>query len=309
MSSPAHEVRPQSKGTASALRWTWLPLAVRGAPGLTLAVVALVVAASVAFLILPIHLGGGTRARGDLISPLLSAAALLVSGVALVMSVRTAGAAFRAREKVGEDIAILLAALRNLRMGLGLRGALKLSEGHEYVDLVADARKAISSVCNSTTGYVLIVYEREVSEEAGGSPSEWRLLPIYLVEVLAGETAMTAALRLENLLGSLTPSDIRRMSAYVADLPSSATQFGRAYGVLDVIGRSTDDQDGTTQQPSSDDMLATFRQLKAGGVDDPDVDMFIAVLEGDDSIDALNDALARGADPNVTDKQVIARYS
>jgi hypothetical protein len=56
-------------------------------------------------------------------------------------------------------------------------------------------------------------------------------------------------------------------------------------------------------------MLVTFRKIEAGGVDDPDVDVFIAVFEGDDSIDALKDALARGADPNVTDKQVLARYA
>jgi hypothetical protein len=54
------------------------------------------------------------------------------------------------------------------------------------------------------------------------------------------------------------------------------------------------------------DLMVSFVRLKCLGIEDPDVDTVLAVNGG--SIDLLKAALARGADPHVGDKQVLARY-
>jgi hypothetical protein len=53
-----------------------------------------------------------------------------------------------------------------------------------------------------------------------------------------------------------------------------------------------------------------YRQLKAlrsQGIVDADIDLFIAVFEND--VDQLKNALDRGANVNVTDTEVLSRYT
>jgi hypothetical protein len=281
---------------------------IRGISAITLAVIAVVVLASVVFLLVPIGLGEGTRARGEFLSPLLGASALLVSGVALVASIRTAGASFRAEEKVKEDVATLLTALRNLRLRLRLSPYLFDTSHEALLDQIGEQRAAINSIFNSTTGYAFAALEGERSREAGEGPAEWGVLPIYLLEILQSvrpEIVFVRALAFERLLETLTIRDIRRLAGYVSDLTESTVLFGKSYGVLDEIDKATGEE---KMESSSDERLERFRRIKASGVDDPDVDMFIAVLEGDGSVDDLKDALDRGANPSITDTEVLRRH-
>jgi hypothetical protein len=49
-----------------------------------------------------------------------------------------------------------------------------------------------------------------------------------------------------------------------------------------------------------------FKHLKKKGVEDPNVDMFVAVF--DDDVELLKSALAAGADRSITDNQVLGTY-
>ena len=53
-------------------------------------------------------------------------------------------------------------------------------------------------------------------------------------------------------------------------------------------------------------LLQLLHRLRDDKVRDPNVDLFIAVLEN--KVDDVKKALADGADPNKTDKEVIGRY-
>jgi hypothetical protein len=55
-----------------------------------------------------------------------------------------------------------------------------------------------------------------------------------------------------------------------------------------------------------DDVMLSFVRLKCLAVDDPDIDIFLGVNAG--STELVEKALSRGANPNVGDKQVLARY-
>ena len=65
------------------------------------------------------------------------------------------------------------------------------------------------------------------------------------------------------------------------------------------------------EQAASDYHSNPFYQflqgVRAKGTRDPDVDLFIAVLEGD--VEHLKQALAEGANVNVTDSELVKRYS
>ncbi|MCY3842923.1 MAG: hypothetical protein OXH69_05205 [Acidobacteria bacterium] len=53
-------------------------------------------------------------------------------------------------------------------------------------------------------------------------------------------------------------------------------------------------------------LLQLLRSLRNDRVRDPNVDLFIAVLEN--KVEDVKKALADGADPNTTDKEVIGRH-
>ena len=50
-----------------------------------------------------------------------------------------------------------------------------------------------------------------------------------------------------------------------------------------------------------------FQHLKAKGVNDPNVDLFLALI--DDDAEALKAAIDAGADPNITDRQVLSAHA
>jgi hypothetical protein len=54
-------------------------------------------------------------------------------------------------------------------------------------------------------------------------------------------------------------------------------------------------------------IAAKLRYLKRKGVVDPNVDMFVGVL--DDEIEVVRAALEAGADTAITDKQVLAAHA
>ena len=66
----------------------------------------------------------------------------------------------------------------------------------------------------------------------------------------------------------------------------------------------------STPEEQSNPSLNKFRkiqkELKAQGKTDYEVEMFIAAITGD--IEKLKDAIEHGANPNITDNQLFAKY-
>lgn len=62
-----------------------------------------------------------------------------------------------------------------------------------------------------------------------------------------------------------------------------------------------------SRQASPDRGIERLRQLKTAGVEDPNIDMVLAIVANDTA--ALLDALGRGADPNISLGEVLDRYN
>jgi hypothetical protein len=86
-----------------------------------------------------------------------------------------------------------------------------------------------------------------------------------------------------------------------------AKQSLRAHKAIIRNRARTDDPEPRKGQTSAADSLKkTLNYLLTLGVKDPDVDLFIGVLEGD--LNRVKRAIAQGANVDVTDTQLLRRY-
>lgn len=344
------------------------------------------------FFFAPFGVSTNLAGRGTAAAALVSGFAVVLSALALAITVRVESSDFRAEERVKEDIARLLASLRGIYLKSAWLTQQADQDAPRHASLFDRERQVVQDFLSSTTAPALYALEGRASLTAGRQPEEWRVFSLYLLEIIGSDVpkqyrlVANRAVRAERLLTGLRRDQIAALSADVADLPRAIEQFAMhrentvlakiAYkvfggadeaegdhgsaiaelqdfkrkGIVDPdvdlwialdgddagavqsavkagadLGvtlqtvlrrhRDTPDTNGGGDEPikgdnmpSKEALLAKFRQIKARGVDDPDVDMFIAVLEGDGSIDALKDALARGADPNISDTQLLQRY-
>lgn len=103
----------------------------------------------------------------------------------------------------------------------------------------------------------------------------------------------------------LTHSDVARMAPMLASI--NAIKVDSADGIeIDVICKKISNSYGLDQRRSRLYELF-FRCILKNFPEDNDVRMFLAVMDND--IDALNFALEKGANPNITDSEIWNRYS
>jgi hypothetical protein len=263
-----------------------------------LVVIVIVVIAAIVFLFLPVDVGDDVQGRGELLATVLAASALLVGSVALLLIARVQGPAFQAEVRFREDLAVLLAALRQIRDWIEL--APSVLGRRPDAALVQQPRAAIRRVLQSSTGNTL-------HEWATRTP-EWRLLSTYFLEILESDDMALVASRAtrtyELLRGVAEASDVTA-SSVTEDAPIIEQTVEQTVEQIhaEAGGRANAPDDAAFAR------LLTFRAIRDAGVDDPEVDMFIAVLSPGDAADALNDALHRGADLGATDLRVLTRHA
>jgi hypothetical protein len=69
-------------------------------------------------------------------------------------------------------------------------------------------------------------------------------------------------------------------------------------------------QVSATVSSTQETIRRQFLYLKSKGIEDPNIDLFLAVMqkESQDSLKQAQAALDAGADPSVTDGQILAKY-
>jgi hypothetical protein len=120
--------------------------------------------------------------------------------------------------------------------------------------------------------------------------------------VISGSQAPQLGQQLVTILGTLVTA--------IAAFYFGATTVASATGVgSDHQRRATPSQPGDQDRgaATATQMQALKVRLDAAGNPDPDVDLFVAISQGD--IAAVRSALERGADPQATDSAVLARHA
>jgi hypothetical protein len=112
------------------------------------------------------------------------------------------------------------------------------------------------------------------------------------------------------LLLKLSKNDVRFIGRSVSDLVRGITGFSRALDdnvlIKAMRGAVGEEQGGIDSEARDKIFVRKLKHLKGKGIEDPNIDLFLAVL-GRDSKE-VQDALERGADPSITDGEILSKY-
>lgn len=205
--------------------------------------------------------------------------------------------------RVKHETAALLSSLRSIMN----KGALVSKTGRSFD--ISSERKAISDFISSRTGlaYSAWIDERSSAASADGRAEPWSTFFLTLTEIgnmtnafLAG----IAAAEIELLFDDLTDDDIQRICCFNAGVFNTIASISKSrddsasVSVFAGIARVL--RDGRAQ------LHARFVHLKQTGVANPNVDLFLAVIEGNES--GAIAALEAGADPGAGYAELLKRY-
>ncbi|MEO0400583.1 MAG: hypothetical protein AAF224_14320 [Pseudomonadota bacterium] len=275
--------------------------------GIILSVLALVIAISVFFI--PIKLTEDVSWRASVGGTITTALALMLGALALLVTAQVESSAYKAKEQTKTDISGLLATLATIQT----KSALWQTGQLESVDLTKES-EIILAFSNSTTGFAMHNLAAQKSRLAKDRGEEWRVFFLYIAEMstMSENTSLmlNRAVRVQELLLSLSEKDLRAIGSSVSSLTSGISDFEKALDenvLIKAVRQSTgEEKDGPDSLGRSELVFKKFQYLKQLGVEDPNIDMFLAV-EGNDTT-LLQNALNNGADPSITDSAVLNKY-
>ena len=247
---------------------------------------------------------------GEEVSIAISLLALLASVFSTYLSVRTSttlqSADYQAYQKFKADTTRLLSTFRSI-----IHKATLSTQGGEPLDFTTE-KNYVNEFLSSTTAFAYHAWVAEKSKratEAGKQGEAWRVFFLQLVNLSRSDTPLKMgkiAADLELLFNSLSEEDLEEIATYLSDLPTGIRKVfeGREHDPLvqafvELYGRQPSEADSKKD-------LAKLHQLRKLGVNDPDVDLFVAVMT--DNLELAKQARERGANLNATLGQVFSKY-
>jgi hypothetical protein len=272
-----------------------------------LALAAFLVAVGV--FVVPIAIDEPMSWRAEVGATLTTAIALILGALALLITARVESSDYKAQEETKTDIARLLATLAMIQN----KGALWRTQQITSVDYAGECA-SIEAFAKSTTGFALYNLAAQKSRAAGSEGEEWRVFFLYIAEIATnGDNpglVLNRAIRVQEMILKLGEQDLRFIGKSVSNLIGGISGFEKALddNVLIKAMRSAvgEEQGGMDPKARAALVQRQFEYLKAQGVSDPNIDMFLAVGKGDR--DALQAALDAGADTSITDSAVLKKY-
>lgn len=247
--------------------------------------------------------------RASIGSSLTTAIALMLGAIALLVTARVESSDYKAEQQTKIDLAELLAALAMIlnKGALGRTGQIKNVDFSEEV-------KRIEIFSMSTTSFAMYNLLARKSRIAGNKGEEWRLFFVYIAEITSNTQdlglVVNRAVRLQQMLIKLTRRDLHYIGYSVANLVAGIRDFHEAIddnvlikAMHEVVNK---EQGGADSELRTKNVMRKFRFLKARGIDDPNIDLFLAVDEGDTA--KLQAAIDKGADVNISDAAILQKY-
>lgn len=241
-----------------------------------------------------------TQNQTDNAVAVLTAVALILGVLALVIALIVESADYKAQQNLKTDIANLLISLNWMLLDAGLTAG----QGSKPADLDIE-RSRVREFLNSTSGFALYGLVHDKSREAGDRGSPWRILFAQLWEIATTSDAsarLHRALDAQATLKLLTRKDLRAMAQRLQNIESGIALFSKTQAEDVLITATTQVFMKEPEIPLGD----FLRRLNSAGVVDHDVDLFLGVLN--DDADAVKSALDAGADPHVTEGALRSRY-
>lgn len=212
---------------------------------------------------------------------------------------------FRLSQKVKDDTLELIVTLRCLHLK-----AIQTTQGLKNLSITFEKEK-LNSFLLTPTAFAYNVWVGQKSKLSGEKPEEWRIFFLRLVQILNEESHFTAgciAAELEELFDTLNENDFELITSYLENIPD-ALQKLKSIRQYDVAIQSFMDVCKSRRQ-QADPKDSSFEHkilfLKRKGVMDPNIDLFLGILVNNE--DLVKSALDNGADPAMTDEQLIEKY-
>jgi hypothetical protein len=251
----------------------------------------------------------------DDLSVVVAVVAIVVSVVSAIhtfsQSRHLASSGFKAAEDLKVDLVTLLAALRSITY----KGIAASQDGKPRD--ISQELERVREFQTSPSGYALAALAAERGAGDGADAGRWRVLGLEFAELAgldiskpedagAALAARSWATEIETTLSALAPGDVDAMARKVSNLPAMIGSM-RQTRTQDMVLRLWFDVDSEQRgNQNRERELARLHALKADGVEDPDVDMWIATLTDDP--DLLQKSLNSGADLSVTMPQLFKRH-
>lgn len=275
---------------------------------ITLAAIALAVAVGAFFF--PAKVIEEWSWRASIGSSLTTAIALMLGAIALLITAKVESSDYKAEQQIKSDIAEILSVLSMILH----KGALARTIKIKTVDF-SEQIKRIEIFANSTTGFAIYNLVASKSKLSPGKNEEWRLFFFYIAEIVSEPTqiglVINRAVRIQGLLLKLRHNDLRVISNSVNNLVDGIRNFEAALQenvlVKAMRDAANEEQGGEDNALRSDKLMRKLLFLKSQGIDDPNIDLFIAAQEGDTA--KLQAAMDRGADINMGDLALLRKYA
>lgn len=247
--------------------------------------------------------------------------AVIISLFALIASIGTAfysynqqnklaSIDFKAKEMIKSDTAKLLSTMRSIMY----KGVLIRTEGYKLTDVdISSEQSFINDFLNSESSlaYHSWVNEKDLLAKNQGEDTEgWRTFFIDLAAITSTDNPYYAAERaaeIELLFDNFTEEDISKIAEYNSDLNKAISENSKNRKGNPIAAAFIERAIERNKEHSPKNVLGKLTYLKGIGINDPNIDMFIAVFENNTS--KLKVALSSGANVSTTDSALLKKYS
>lgn len=240
------------------------------------------------------------------ISILISSVSLILAGLAFWWTRKYNTSDFKLSQKVKDDTLELLSTLRSLHLK-----AIHTTQGITNLTLLKEKEK-INSFLLTPTAFAYSVWVGQKSKETGEKPEQWRTFFLRLTQLLSIENVFSAgcvAADLEQLFDTLNEKDFKIITSYLHNIPDALQKLKtfRQYDVaIQAFMNVCKDQRQLAVGPDADSVERKLTYLKAKGINDPDIDLFVGIFSNDALL--VKTALDNGADPSITDVALVDKY-
>ena len=304
--------------------WSYLSYRIASNSPLLVAALAIVgLSLSIGILLVPAA-GDDLAARASVSTAIATVFALFAAIVAVSAGVWVTSSDYRAREAVKTDTARLRVALKIILYKSAVLSQKSPSTINPASDTFKAEREFLSEFALSTTSFAYMSWALAVTEDAkAGTPDQRRILFLAIASLVEAceppvdrAGVATWAVQVDSILASMEAGDLKRITDSVnfaetlagEDRTKIARTVESAVGSSDALLGAMGNVYGREQHEgeTAEATEAKFRHLQNKGVNDPNVDMFVAVFAND--TEALKAALESGADTSIGDAQVLAGY-
>ena len=231
---------------------------------------------------------------------------------AAVISKKVTSSDYASSQRVKSETARLIAVLRSVVTKATYARLFKTKMDLSY------ERELINQFINSTTALAYYAWMGLKSEQAGVvAPEKWRLLFNHLSMLSRAEypqKCVWLAVNVERMFNSLSEDDLSTIVGFNSDLRNAIANSKEGRGgdtllevVYQLVAGETAKTHETHEPPDHDLLIKQLQFLKEQAkVNDPNVDLFLAVLLGDTQ--GVSAAKERGADHNVPISALLQQY-